>query len=118
MTKSPVANLTLSKIIERKLSFLLDNDIAPWDGDNPDLGERDALQVMLDDSKILSESDFETKYMAEIVRLNKRIEAKEYSVEDNDDYYESFNNTIVTILELINPVNLYYPDDEDNDTRI
>ncbi len=112
MASSPVATLTLSNIIERKLSFLLDNDISPWDGDNPDLGERDSLQAMLDDSRVLSEIEFESKYMAEIVRLNKRMEAKEYSIEDNDDYYESYNNTIVAILELINPVNLYYPEDE------
>ena len=112
MNKSPVANLPLSKIIERKLSFLLNNEIAPWDGENPDLGERDALQQMLEDSKIFTESEFENKYTAKIVKLNKRMEAKEYSIEDDDDYYESFNNTIVTILELINPVNLYYPEDE------
>lgn len=112
MSNSVVANLTLSKIIERKLSFLLDNEISPWDGENPDLGERDALQQMLDDSTKLSEEEFEKKYMAEVVKLNKRIEAKEYSVEDNDDYYESFNNTLVTILEIINPINLYYPEDD------
>ena len=113
MSNLPVGNVTLSQIIERKISFLLNNEISPWDGDNQDLGERDALQQMLNDSKVLSEVDFEAKYMAEIVRLSKRIEAKEYSVDDNDDYYESFNNTIVTILEIINPINLYYPEDED-----
>ena len=110
---SHVADLTLSKIIERKLSFLLNNEISPWDGENPDLGERDALQQMLDDSMSLAEQDFEAKYMAEVVRLNRRIEAKKYSVEDKDDYYESFNNTVVSILELINPINLYYPENEE-----
>ncbi len=113
VNNSPVADLALSEIIERKLSFLLNNEISPWDGENLDLGERDALQQMLDDSMSLSEQEFESKYMAEVVRLNKRIETKKYSVEDNDDYYESFNNTVVTILELINPVNLYYPEIDD-----
>ena len=112
MNNSPVANLSLRKIIERKLSFLLNNEIAPWDGDNSDLGERDALQKMLDDSEIFTESEFETKYMAEVVKLNKRIEGKVFSIENNDDYYESFNNTVVMILEIIDPVNLYYPDEE------
>ncbi len=106
-------SLSLSTIIERKLSFLLKNEISPWDGGNPDLGERDALQQMLEDSKLLPETEFEAKYMAEVVKLNKRIEAKEFCIEDDDDYYESFNNTVVTILELINPVNLYSTDDED-----
>jgi len=107
MSNSPVASMTLSQIIERKLSFLLKNDISPWDGDNSDLGERDALQEMLNDSISLNEVEFEEKYLAEVARFNKRMEAKEYSKKDNDDYYESFNNTIVSILSLINPINLY-----------
>lgn len=107
MSNSSVASMTLSQIIERKLSFLLKNDICPWDGDNSDLGERDALQEMLTDSTSLNEVEFEEKYLAEVARLNKRMEAKQYSEKDNDDYYESFNNTIVSILSLINPINLY-----------
>lgn len=107
MDKDSVGSMSLSQIIERKLSFLLNNDISPWDGDNPDKGERDALQSMLSDSKELTEEQFESKYKTELAKLKDRFENKEYSVEDDDDYYESFNNTLVSILELINPVNLY-----------
>ncbi|MGI9281571.1 MAG: hypothetical protein ACR2PX_18335 [Endozoicomonas sp.] len=107
MNISPVGKLTLSQIIERKLSFLLKNDVLPFDGDSSDLGERDALQQMLEDSSLLSEKAFETKYLAKVAKLNERAEAKDYSVQDNDDYYESFSNTIVMILELVNPLNLY-----------
>jgi hypothetical protein len=111
MSDKPVSGMTLSRIIERKLSFLLDNVVYPWDGDNSDLGERDALQQMLSDSTSMSEKEFENKYLAEVKRLNKRIEGKEFSEEDNDDYYESFSNTLVTILSLVNPINLYDLDD-------
>jgi len=112
MNSSAVGNLSLSTIIERKLSFLLNNDISPWEGGNSDLGERDALQSMLDDSKVLSESDFESKYNSEVMKHHKKMEEKEYSEEDGDDYYEAVNNTIVRILALINPINLYYPDED------
>lgn len=107
-------NITLNQIIERKLSYLLNNKISPWRGDNRDLGQRDALQQILSDFKVLAESEFESKYLAETFRLNKRIEGKEYSTEDNDDYYESFNNTIVAILELLNSINIYYSTSEDS----
>lgn len=112
MNSRLASSLTLEQIIERKLSFLETNDISPWDGDNSDLGERDALKQMLNDSKNLTEQVFEAKYKAELARLKKRAESKEFSIEDNDDYYESFNNTIVTILELINPINLYDLEDD------
>lgn len=107
MSNEPVSGMTLSQIIERKLSFLLNNEVFPWDGDNSDLGERDALQQMLSDSESMSEKEFEDKYLAEVNRLNKRIEGKVFSEKDNDDYYGSFSNTLVSILTLINPINLY-----------
>jgi hypothetical protein len=49
--------------------------------------------------------------LLEIARLKRRIEGKIFSVADNDDYYESFSNTIIEILSLINPKNLYDFDD-------
>ena len=108
MSEPPVGSLGLSQIIERKLSFLLNDDITPWDeNDNSDLGERDALQVMLIDSIKLTERQFESIYLEKVATFNQRIEGKEFSIEDNDDYYESFSNTLVTILALINPINLY-----------
>ena len=108
MDKNSVGNMSLSQIIERKLNFLLNNEIAPWDeNDNSDKGERDGLQSMLEDSKELTEEQFESKYKLELAKLKARFETKEYSIKDNDDYYESFNNTLVSILELINPINLY-----------
>ncbi|WP_197465811.1 hypothetical protein, partial [Vibrio sp. HI00D65] len=76
------------------------------------LGERDALQKMLSDSVQMSEKEFEEKYLAEVNRLKKRIEGKDFSEKDNDDYYESFSNTLVSILALINPANLYDLEDE------
>lgn len=114
MTNNPVGKLDLSQILERKLDFLLHNKIAPWDGgDQSDLGERDALQAMLEDSKELTEEEFEQKYKAELAKLKARFEAKDYCVKDGDEYYESFNNKIVAILALINPVNMYDLSDDE-----
>ncbi|MEZ5652879.1 MAG: hypothetical protein R3E87_20270 [Burkholderiaceae bacterium] len=109
----PAAGLTLRQIIERKLRFLLSNEIRPWDGDQTDLGERDALSNMLSDSSEMSERQFEEKYLAEVARLKKRMQGKAFSEEDGDDYYESFSNTVVLILSLINPINLYDLEDDE-----
>lgn len=110
-SKRLASAITLSTIIKRKLSFLLDNNICPWEGNNTNLGERDALEQLLADSTSMVEEEFEEKYLLEIARLKRRIEGKIFSVADNDDYYESFSNTIIEILSLINPKNLYDFDD-------
>ena len=106
-----IGNLSLGKIIERKIDFLLHNEIAPWDGDSYDLGEKDALDRMLEDSGKLSESEFEEKYLKELVKLSNWFDGKEYCKDGDDEYYESYNNTIVSILELINPLHKYAPSD-------
>ena len=114
MEITSVAKLSLKTILERKLSFLLESEIMPFDAsDNSDIGERDALQDMLKDTASMNESEFVEKYMAVVVKLNKRAESKEYSIEDRDDYYEAYNNKVVTVLSLINPENEFYPDNED-----
>ena len=110
-SKRSASEITLSSIIERKLAFLLANDICPWKGDNTDLGERDALEQLLADSTSMIEKEFEEKYLLEVARLKRRTEGKIFSVADNDDYYESFSNTIIEVLSLINPRNLYDFDD-------
>ncbi|HHG3233453.1 TPA: hypothetical protein ACPVXW_005136, partial [Vibrio parahaemolyticus] len=107
-----IGYLSLGKIIERKIDFLLHNEIAPWDGDNYDLGEKDALERMLEDSGKLTESEFEAKYLKELVKLSNWFDGKEYCNDDDDEYYESYNNTIVSILELINPLHKYAPSND------
>jgi hypothetical protein len=114
MNMESVANLSFQTILERKLFFLLESETMPFDSsDSSDIGERDALQDMLKDIASLNETAFVEKYMGVVVKLNKRIESKEYSVEDKDDYYEAYNNKVVTVLTLINPENEFYPDNED-----
>ncbi|WP_045856661.1 hypothetical protein [Teredinibacter purpureus] len=108
MNECPIGDLNLKVIIQRKLAFLLGNDIAPWDEhDQYDLGKRDALQTMLNDSDKLTEQEFELKYLEKVAVLNSRIEGENASTEDDDDYYEAFSNALTTILVLINPINLY-----------
>ncbi len=98
----------MSQIIQRQIDFLLNNDIFPKEGNEAsDLGEQEALEKMLADSRSLTESEFESKYLKEMRDLKERAESKDYSVEDCDDYYESYNNTLVTVLQIINPIHLY-----------
>lgn len=108
MKTSAVGNLNLSKIIQRHIEFFHNNDIFPKEGnEESERGELEALENMLADSKKLTEKEFEAKYIKELTALKKRFEDKEYSVEDGDDYYESYNNTLVEILKIINPIHLY-----------
>jgi hypothetical protein len=109
-----IGNLTFTEILRRKLEFHLNNDIFPRLGnENSDRGERDALERMIDDSKIMSEHEFEAKYLAELEGLKARAESKPFSIADGDDYFESYNNAIVGILALINPIHLYDLSDRD-----
>ena len=108
MEANVVGSLNFSQIIERQIDFLLTNDIFPKEGnEESDRGERKALEKMLVDSGKLTESEFEAKYLSELVELKVRAENKDYSVEDGDDYYESYSNTLVGILRIINPIHLY-----------
>ena len=109
-----IGNITFTEILQRKLEFHLNNDIFPKIGnENSDRGERDALERMIVDSKNMSECNFETKYLAELEDLKARAESKPFSAADGDDYFESYNNTIVGILALINPIHLYDLSDRD-----
>ncbi|MEM5515204.1 hypothetical protein WNY79_20160 [Pseudoalteromonas sp. AS84] len=104
MESKVVASLNLSEIIKRQIHFLYNNDIYDSEGnEESDRGEDEALTNMLESSLQLSEKEFEAKYLAELAELKHRFDNKEYNVADGDDYYESYNNTLVSILRLINP---------------
>ena len=103
-----IGNLNFSQIIQRQIDFLLNNDIFSKEGnEESDRGEREALENMLADSRALTEKEFESKYLQELASLKERSENKEYSVEDGDDYYEAYNNTLVEILKIIDPIHQY-----------
>jgi len=108
MTSPLIGSLDFSQIIQRKLTFPLNNDLFPKEGnENSYRGEQDALERMLADSNQTTEHQFESKYLAELADLRARAEAKQFSIDDGDDYYESYNNTVVGVLTLINPLHLY-----------
>ena len=56
---------------------------------------------MFADSNRLTETQFETKYLAEIADLKVRTEAKDYSKDDGDESYEQYSNTVVGVLTLL-----------------
>lgn len=103
-----IDQLSLSNILERKISFVMNNDIFPK-GDNcpHDAGSLKALQNMLKDSHKMIEEDFQLKYFNEIKLLKINNDEKPYSGEYEDDYDEAYNNQIVEILTIVNPINQY-----------
>ncbi|MEO8271269.1 MAG: hypothetical protein ABI557_16220 [Aureliella sp.] len=103
-----IGTITFADLLQRKLAFHLNNNIFTNVGhENSERGERDALERMLADSSRLTESQFESKYLAELEELKARASSKPFSIADGDDYYESYNNAVVGILALLNPIHLY-----------
>lgn len=114
MNTAPIGHLDFSQILRRKLVFHLNNQVLPMQGnENSDRGEQEALERLIADSSLLTEAQFEAKYLAELANLKTRAEAKDFSLEDGDDYFEAYNNTIVGVLSLLNPLHLYDLSDED-----
>lgn len=110
MSDAKVAELTLKQIIERKLAFLLENELIPWKDDSFNLGERDALKSMLNDCQSMSEDVFQSHYMCKVEQFHKRMDEQGFSSGFDDEYDESFSNTVVSVLALVNPLNLYDDD--------
>jgi len=106
-SKENVGEISFSNIIERKIYFHKNNTIFPREeNENYFLGELAALEYMLKDSKSLTASQFEQKYLAELESLKKKFTGKKY-IPDEDDYYEAYNNAVVGILSLLNPIHGY-----------
>lgn len=117
-TTSPdkTAHLTLEQMIQRKIDFIFNDEKCPVEHDDMDAidsGKYTALKNMQEDSITHDEQVFSVKYLNMIKSIKAGVFKTPFEdVDDREDYMESYNNTVVTILTLINPAYLYDLDEE------
>lgn len=103
-----IMQFTIADIIERKIQFTNTNSIfdkIEYKENNE--GELLAYNEMLADVKIMDEDEFVSKYLEIIEKIGSKFENKEILDEKEIEKMSGYNNAIVSILELINPIYKY-----------
>ena len=105
---NPVKQLTIKDIIERKIEFTLTNNIFDKiENKEVDDGELLAYKEMLVDVETMSEAVFVAKYFEIMNTIHKQFDNQEIKDEKKIEKLSGYNNAIVSILELINPIYKY-----------
>lgn len=100
--------LTIEDIIERKIQFTITNSIFDKiEYKENDEGELLAYNEMLVDIKIMGEDTFINKYFEIIKKIGRQFENEEILDAKKIENMSGYNNAIVSILELINPIYKY-----------
>lgn len=108
LNNKKVINFTIEDIIERKIQFTISNTIFDKvENKENDKGELLAYNEMLLDIKIMSEDVFISKYLEIIERIGKQFENEEILDEKKIAEMSGYNNAIISIVELINPIYKY-----------
>lgn len=105
---SIIGEFNLTDIIKQQINFNLNNTI--FQRDEAEVGELNSLNEMLLDMPILSVEQFTEKYLGITSELKKTFELLNNEQPPNIDkldYYSGYNNGIINILKLINPIYLY-----------
>jgi hypothetical protein len=103
-----IIQLNIADIIERKIQFTITNDIF----DNIEYKENDegellAYNEMLVDIEIMNEDEFISKYIKAVNEIGRQFENEEILDEKEIEKMSGYNNAIVSILTLIDPIYEY-----------
>lgn len=103
-----IMQFTIADIIERKIQFTITNSIFDKiEYKENDEGELLAYNEMLVDIKTMGEVEFVSKYLEIIKKIGRQFENEEILDEKEIEKMSGYNNAIVSILELINPIYKY-----------
>ncbi|QIB69427.1 hypothetical protein Ami103574_08830 [Aminipila butyrica] len=103
-----IIQFSIADIIERKIQFTITNSIFDKiESKKNDEGERLAYNEMLVDIKIMGEDEFVSKYLEVVKKIGIQFEKEEISDEKEIEKMSGYNNAIVSILKLINPIYEY-----------
>ena len=103
-----VKQITLKEIVENNMEFCLNNDIFDKvEYANINEGEVLAYTQILDDIEVMSSDEFIEKYIRELKNLGKKLEDSRNLEEKEIEKLSGFNNAIVNVLKLINPIYEY-----------
>lgn len=110
-----VNEISMKQIIERRVKYIETSDkYADADMENYDKGEIEGYEEILHDGSIMSEEEFIIKYLKVLGGLKEILEndyiQDEISVDPEIERLCGYNNAIVYILKLFNPI--YISDDE------
>ncbi|MBK5200327.1 MAG: hypothetical protein JJE21_02215 [Spirochaetaceae bacterium] len=103
-----IIDFTIEDIIMRKMKFINSNNIY----DKLEFmvyneGQLLAYNEMLVDGRSMSEDEFLSKYLKIIGKIKKQFENEGTLDKTETERASAYNNAIVSILELINPIYLY-----------
>lgn len=108
ISNKKMIKLTISDIIERKIRFTINNNIFDKiEFKENDEGELLAYNEMLVDIKIMNENEFISKYLKLIQKIKRQFENEEILCYKDIKQISGYNNAIVSILQLINPIYEY-----------
>lgn len=114
MDNGKLMGFTIVDIIERKIEFTNKNTIF----DKKEFKDYDdgvllAYKEMLVDVKGMGEDEFTYKYIKIIKRIGKQFDNNEIMDSKEIERMSGYNNAIVSILILINPIYEYYLEEDD-----
>lgn len=108
MKNTIIKNITIRDIIYSRINFLENNNI--FDKNEymyVNKGELEAYSEILNDIELLTIDDFIEKYLCIFKKVSEKLD-NEYSLEINEqERMSGYNNAIVFILSLINPIYEY-----------
>jgi len=104
--------LDLINILMRKRKFVQHDTIFAYEEHERE-GELKALSEMIDDVSIMNEKEFVDKYLEIISDISKKFETGMVHGEVEIDRLSYYNNMIVWVLKLVNPIYEYDLDELD-----
>jgi len=108
MNTHSVGNMNLLEIVKRRKLFIENNTI--YNKDDFQLmteGELRAYNEMIIDIQQLDEKDFQEKYLRIVKDIGKAFENEEITDKDEIERLSGYNNEIVYVLRLLDPINKY-----------
>ncbi|MEK4532143.1 hypothetical protein [Solibacillus sp. FSL K6-1554] len=118
MLEKKISQFTIVDIVERKIHFTKTNTI--YDAEDYEIyneGELKAFNEILIDVKVMTETEFVSKYLEIVKKIGKQMEDEQFKDTNKVEVEKlsGYNNAIVKILECINPVYMYDFDNEISD---
>lgn len=113
LNNKTLLQFNLKDIVERKIEFTINNNIFDKvENQAMEEGELLAYNQILVDIEIMGENEFVDKYLAIIKKIRNQFERQEILNEKEIEKMSGYNNAIVSILELIDPIHKYDLEDD------
>ncbi|HSQ88582.1 hypothetical protein [Romboutsia sp.] len=108
LNNKKIKQFNIEDIIKRKIQFTITNSIFDKiEYKENDEGELLAYNEMLADIEIMCEDEFVSKYLEIVEKIGIQFDNKEILDEKEIEKMSGYNNAIVSILKLINPIHEY-----------